>query len=207
MLRRFLGRLLLELTADWVGYECMLDFIEREHLMSLEGDILEIGAFVGGGTRKLAKLAARFGKKVFAIDVFDPSVDDTTNVFGRTMRSLYDEYLGNLAMTQYEAYRYMTGRYRYITTMACDSMNLRFQPGQEFVFSFIDGNHSPVCVRHDFQLAWNHTVSGGAVALHDYGGDLPQVTATIDSLKIEHASQIAETKVIPSKLVIVFTKR
>jgi hypothetical protein len=42
-----------------------------------------------------------------------------------------------------------------------------------------------VCVRHDFQLAWNHTVSAGAVALHDYGGDLPEVTATIDLLKIQ----------------------
>ncbi|MBS7649481.1 MAG: hypothetical protein QXU67_04080 [Candidatus Bathyarchaeia archaeon] len=63
-----------------VGYETLIKVCERERLMRLQGDIVEIGAFVGGGTRKLARYASQFNKKVYAIDIFNPSVDLTTCV-------------------------------------------------------------------------------------------------------------------------------
>ena len=60
-----------DVTNDFVGYEVLVDFMEERVLHELEGDIIEIGAFIGGGTAKLAKYAQRYGKDVYAVDVFD----------------------------------------------------------------------------------------------------------------------------------------
>lgn len=59
-----------------------------------------------------------------------------------------------------------------------------------FCPSFIDGNHDTTYVKSDFEHLWEKTVRGGVVALHDYGGDLPQVTSAIDKLIQEHKAEI-----------------
>ena len=57
---------------DFVGYEVLIDFMKQRALYELEGDIIEIGAYMGRGTAKLARFAQTYGKKVYTIDVFDP---------------------------------------------------------------------------------------------------------------------------------------
>ena len=54
-LRQFLQNLRPHKTPalDFVGYEVLLDFIEERSLHRLEGDLIEIGSFMGGGTAKL----------------------------------------------------------------------------------------------------------------------------------------------------------
>jgi predicted O-methyltransferase YrrM len=63
--------------GDLVGYENLIKVLIKERTMELSGDIIEIGSFIGGGTRKLAKYALRFKKKVYAIDIFNPQADLT----------------------------------------------------------------------------------------------------------------------------------
>ena len=46
-----------EAANDFVGYEVLIDFIEERALCELPGDLIEIGAFMGGGTAKLARFA------------------------------------------------------------------------------------------------------------------------------------------------------
>jgi hypothetical protein len=53
---------LLFFYGDLVGYESLIRVLEKEGTMKLPGDVIEIGSFVGGGTRKLAKYALRFKK-------------------------------------------------------------------------------------------------------------------------------------------------
>ena len=62
---------------EYVGYENLIRFIEDRELQHLDGDIIEIGAYMGGGTVKLAGFAKKYHKKVFAVDTFDPGVDRT----------------------------------------------------------------------------------------------------------------------------------
>ena len=59
------GKYLPANTAnDFVGYEVLVEFMEKRGVQKLEGDIIEIGAFMGGGTAKLAKFGQKCGKKV-----------------------------------------------------------------------------------------------------------------------------------------------
>jgi len=69
-------------TNDFVGYEVLVDFMTDQALHNLRGDIIEIGAFMGGGTVKLAAYAHRYGKKVFVVDIFDPGSDQTRDTGG-----------------------------------------------------------------------------------------------------------------------------
>ena len=57
---------------EFVGYEKLLAFIKERALQRLEGDIIEIGAFMGGGTVKLAKFASE--SRTIVVDVTDPFV-------------------------------------------------------------------------------------------------------------------------------------
>jgi hypothetical protein len=50
----FLAR--LGIATDFSGYEPLLNYIEANKIYELKGDFLEIGAFMGGGTAKLASM-------------------------------------------------------------------------------------------------------------------------------------------------------
>ena len=47
-----------ELTGG-EGYEAVIDFIQGMHTLDLPGDVVEVGAFCGGGTYKLARFLSR----------------------------------------------------------------------------------------------------------------------------------------------------
>lgn len=176
--------------SDWVGYEILLEEIERHGIDRVEGDVLEIGALLGGGTAKLCGWCARHaaGKRVIAIDVFDPAFDPTTTLQGWSMRDLYARGLGDRA--QREVFDDVTRGCANLTVVAGDSTTVEI-PAHQLAFAFVDGSHVPEDVRADFQTVWHRLSPGGIAAFHDYGGNLPEVTHTLHACIGEHAGEIA----------------
>jgi hypothetical protein len=190
---------------DFVGYEAIVDFVEKRGLQNLEGDIIEIGAFVGGGTVKLANFAQKYGKNVYVIDLFNPDFDQTIDIQGNKMCDIYQAILQG--KTQLDLYREIIHGFDNIKTIIEDSKNVEFPQEQRFIFGFIDGNHQPEYVRHDFGIVWRGLTTGGAVGFHDYNHDLPEVTDTINSLLNEHKEEIASVDEIASRHVVLLTKK
>jgi len=179
--------------TDWVGYEALIAFMRRNGVLKLRGDLLEIGTFLGGGARKLAGYVQRKApdKKLYVLDIFDPEFDLTLNLGGSRMADIYREALTRdyPGQTQREIFDRVTEGCANIAVLQGDSKTVLI-PDLELCFAFIDGNHDADYVENDFYLAWNRLVSGGCVAFHDYGWDLPQTTEMIDSLVQRHGEQI-----------------
>jgi hypothetical protein len=190
---------------DFVGYEVLIDFMKERALHELEGDIIEIGAFLGGGTAKLARFAQNYGKKVFAIDIFDPRCDSTRDSGGTRMCDIYEAFLQG--RSQLEVYRETTRGFDNIITLDQDSREVEFPREQRFIFGFIDGNHQPEYVRNDFYLVWRNLVPGGSVGFHDYGFDMPEVTEALVGLLGEHKDEISEVHEIKDKHIVLLTKK
>jgi hypothetical protein len=191
--------------TDLTGYEVLVDLIRREGLDRMNGDFLEIGCFLGGGTAKLAKVAMPAGKRVWVIDLFDPSFDLTRNLAGDRMADLYAKYLRGC--TQEQVFQQVTARWAgSIQVIKEDSMKVRFPDGLKFSFTFADGNHDPVWVRSDFHMLWNRLEPGGWAGFHDYRGDLPEVTATLDSLMAQYAEEIGRVEVVKDRWILLVQK-
>lgn len=194
-----------DVSNDFVGYEVLIDFMKKRGLQKLEGDIIEIGAFMGGGTAKLARFARKYGKKVYAVDIFDPNRDKTPDKDGVRMCDIYQAFLQG--RSQLEVYQQTTRGFDNIITINKDSKRVKFPGGQKFIFGFIDGNHQPDYVRNDFNLIWRHLVPGGSVGFHDYNFDLPQVTKAIDGLISKHRDEISDIHEIAPKHIVILTKK
>ncbi|MHC1578819.1 MAG: class I SAM-dependent methyltransferase, partial [Dehalococcoidia bacterium] len=183
---------------DFVGYEILIDFIKQRALYKLEGDIIEIGAYMGRGTAKLARFAQRYGKKVYAVDIFDPGLDKTLSKGGISADDVYAAFLRGRSML--EAYQASTQGLDNIVTIKQDSRKVSFPKTQKFFFGFIDGCHQQSYVENDFQVIWPHLVSGGVLGLHDYKfDDWPEVTRAADKLMRTHSAEISEAYEIEGK--------
>lgn len=183
---------------DFVGYEMLIDFIKQRALHNLEGDIIEIGAYMGRGTAKLAKFAQRYGKKVYAIDTFEPSLDKTVSKSGIKAGDVYEAFLRGRSIL--EVYQKSTRGADNIRTIREDSRKVSFPEEQKFMFGFIDGCHQQVYVENDFNLIWPHLVSGGALGFHDYEfDDWPEVTQAAYKLMHAHKREISEAYEIEGK--------
>ena len=123
ILQRILRRPLPAL--DFVGYEVLVDFIREKSLHRLDGDLVEIGAFMGGGTAKLARFAARYGKRVFAIDIFNAAADTTESRDGTRMSEIYLAYLEG--GSQRDAYRNAILGLDNVVTIDEDSSTVSFR--------------------------------------------------------------------------------
>jgi hypothetical protein len=189
------------LGTDFVGYEGLIDFFCAKELTAVPGDLVEIGAFRGGGTYKLAKFLQKQGsqKKVYTIDCFDIQFDKTQNCYGMSMAQLYMKTLKG--KSQRQVFDQVTAGIPNIVVIAGDSRTVEL-PAEAVCFGFIDGNHSDEYVVSDFYLVWGKLSPGGVVAFHDYGHDLPNVTAMIDLLCARHSSEIAEVRVDAERHVI-----
>jgi hypothetical protein len=177
---------------EYVGYENLIRFIEDRALQHLNGDIIEIGAYMGGGTIKLAGFARKYGKKVFAVDTFDPSVDRTVGRGGVTAGEVYQAFLEGPSM--FEIYEKAIEGWDNVVTIRKDSRYLAFPREQRFCFGFVDGCHQRSYVENDFAVIWPHLVSGGAIGFHDYRfDDWPEVTPAVDKIVSDHRDQVAET--------------
>jgi SAM-dependent methyltransferase len=183
---------------DFVGYEVLIEFIEQQALYELDGDIIEIGAYMGRGTAKLAKFAQRYNRRVYAIDVFDPSLDKTVSKGGVKAGDVYEAFLKGRSML--EVYQLSTQGFDNIVTIREDSRQVSFPKEQRFIFGFIDGCHQQIYVENDFNIIWPHLVSGGALGFHDYRfDDWPEVTKAINKLTHEHKTEIGEAYEIEGK--------
>ncbi len=202
ILQRILRRPLPAL--DFVGYEVLVDFIREKSLHRLDGDLVEIGAFMGGGTAKLARFAARYGKRVFAIDIFNAAADTTESRDGTPMSEIYLAYLEG--GSQRDAYRSAIRGLDNVVTIGEDSRTVSFPREQRFVFGFIDGNHRAEYVQNDFDLVWPSLVAGGVLGFHDYNSELPEVTACIDRIVVGHAAEITETREIRTRHILLLVK-
>jgi len=194
----------LNLQTDFAGYAILLEHIKRHELYRLEGDAAEIGAFMGGGTRKLGKFFRRYGKNVIVVDVFDPESDHTKNERGEEMSYIYQMILGKRDLIG--IFKRNIAHLSNVIVNRIDSKQMVLNHDTKLCFSIIDGNHDPEYVRHDFELVWARTVDGGTVAMHDYGGDLPQVTSEIDGLINEHKDQIGAVETKPKHCFVFIRK-
>jgi hypothetical protein len=190
---------------DLVGYEVLLRFIEGAGLWELPGDILEIGAFLGGGTVKLAKAADRHHKMVHVIDCFDPQMDPSRTIRGESLSWFYSAILAG--RDPRALFQRKTRGLKNIVLYDQDSRKVALRSGAAFVFSIVDGNHTRDAVESDFSLAWTRTVPGGAVAFHDYRGDFPEVTVAIDKIKGSIRAEIGRETQIERQRLIIFEKR
>jgi len=176
---------------DFVGYENLIDFLQEKELHKLDGDLVEIGAFMGGGTVKLAEYARQYGRQVHVIDIFEPVLDQTLSKSGETACSVYEAFLEGRSML--EVYEEATSGFDNITTIRQDSKKVSFGQAQKFIFGFIDGCHQESYVINDFNVIWPHLVSGGVLGFHDYEyDDWPEVTVAVKKLLAEHGSEITE---------------
>jgi hypothetical protein len=183
---------------DFVGYEILTDFIEQRALYELEGDIIEIGAYMGRGTAKLAKFARRYRKKVYAIDTFDSGLDKTLSRSGIKAGDVYQAFLKGRSMLG--VYQESTQGFDNIVTIREDSRDVSFPKEQRFIFGFIDGCHQQIYVENDFNVIWPHLVSGGALGVHDYEfDDWPEVTKAAGKLMHEYQREIGEAYKIEGK--------
>ena len=186
---------------DFVGYEVLIDFIKQRALYKLGGDIIEIGAYMGRGTAKLAKFAQRYGKRVYAIDVFDSSLDKTMSKSGIKAGDVYEAFLQGRSML--EAYQESTRGFNNILTIREDSRKISFPEEQRFIFGFVDGCHQQAYVENDFHVIWPHLVSGGALGFHDYKfDDWPEVTKAVNKLIYAHQREVSEAYEIEGKYSI-----
>jgi SAM-dependent methyltransferase len=179
------------LTDEFVGYENLISFVEERALHKSEGDVVEIGAYMGGGTVKLAEFAKRYGKKVYAIDIFDPSLDKTIGKGGVKACEVYQAFLYGRSML--EVYQETIRGFDNIITIKDDSKKVKFPREQKFVFGFVDGCHQQAYVENDFHVIWPNLVPGGVLGFHDYRfDDWPEVTKAVDRLMEAHKSEISE---------------
>ena len=176
--------------SDSLGYEILLEDIERHGIDRVDGDVLEIGVLLGGGTAKLCGWFAKHGngKRVIAVDVFDPSFDATTTIEGWSMPDLYAHLLGD--RDQREVFDDVTSGCRNLVVVAGDSTSVDL-PADRLAFAFVDGSHDAEDVRADFETVWERLSPGGIAVFHDYGGNLPGVTQTLHACIGRHATEVA----------------
>jgi len=183
---------------DFVGYEVLIHFLEQRAVYELEGDIIEIGAYMGRGTAKLARFAQRHNRKVYAVDVFDPRLDTTVSKRGVKAADVYEAFLQGRSM--FEAYRESIRGLGNIVTIREDSKRVSFPETQKFAFGFIDGCHRQEYVESDFHLIWPRLVSRGVVGFHDYKyDDWPEVTEAANKLMQAYRAEIGEAYEIEGK--------
>jgi hypothetical protein len=190
---RAAGRPAPPLGTDWVGYEALIRFVEEHSVLAAEGDVVEIGTFLGGGAYRLSRHLERAapGKRLIVIDIFDPGADLTPNAGGFRMASLYDRFLRLRGVrSQWEAFSSVTKGRGNIVALKTDSRTAEI-PSERLCFAFIDGNHDPEFVESDFHLVWRLLSPGGAVAFHDYSSDLPETRGRIDLIAERHRGEIA----------------
>ena len=195
--------------TDWVGYETLIQFIESNGILSVPGDIVEIGTFLGGGAYKIAKFLEKAGssKKLFVVDIFDPTFDCTVNSSKKEMKKLYLKALAKYkGKSQHAVFSEVTEGCRNIVVLAGDSKKLTV-PSEKVCFAFIDGNHDPQYAENDFYLIWNKLSSNGAISFHDYGSILPQTTAKIDELIRRHRSEIKDIVLFKKKTILYIVKK
>ena len=183
-------------------YDVLLDIICDRDLLSLEGDVVEVGAFLGGGTYCLSKLCYQHtpDKKVIAVDVFEPDSDDTPSACGHTMCELYRRLLDKRKGTQWEVFQRVTAGLKNVVVVREDSALVEL-PCERICFAYIDGNHAFDYVVGDFELVWRRLVHGGVVVFDDYPGLMASVRRGIHHVVGVHGEEIGRIETLSARQI------
>ncbi|MBI4805580.1 MAG: class I SAM-dependent methyltransferase [Desulfovibrio sp.] len=190
-------------------YHYLINFCHWRKVHHIPGDFVEIGALFGEGTQLLSHYLSKEcrNKLLHVIDVFDLDFDQTATDQGFVMKELYKEWLAERgAPSQWLLYLHNTRGLLNVRTLRGDSKAV-ILPASKIAFAFIDGNHQADYVQSDFNMIWNRLSPGGVVAFHDYKGDLPDVTRTIDELAERHATDLEYSKAVPRQFLYFMVKR
>jgi hypothetical protein len=171
------------LGTDMVGYAAHIRAMKAMGAPYFDGDLVEIGALLGGGTLTLSRFLTEQGstREIVTVDVFETSTDHAVNTAGTAMCELYDSIVRQTGRSQLERFREVTAECENLRVIVGDSAQVGI-PTDEVAFAFVDGNHSPEYVRSDFELLWPKMLPGGVLAFHDYRHDLPEVTREVDRI-------------------------
>ena len=124
--------------TDLVGYETLIEFIIDKNILSLEGDFVEIGTFLGGGALKLSQFLKKHSavKSLYVIDVFDLDFDHLKD----EVREMYEyaEVLGRAYSNHLDKIK---GEYRKMQTLR--------------EFYRMDPNSKVRYIRHDIGVSLN----------------------------------------------------
>lgn len=175
--------------ADYSGNLAVL-----EEMVDTPGDVLEIGALTGGGTRTLGRWASAHGRTMVVVDVFSPGLDRTRNTDDRAMAEIYDEVLDGA--DNWQLFAHNTVELERMIVYRMRSSEVTFPHDQRFCFAFIDGSHAYDDVKADARLVWPALSPGGCLAFDDYGHDLPEVEQAIDEFVAEAGEEVADTRTI-----------
>jgi methyltransferase family protein len=168
-------------------YTSILDYLRPR---ATEGDIVEVGALVGNGTRILAEAFPH--KKVIALDCFDIYKDAAANQDGIKMSQFYETELAG--RDQEELFIRNTAGLTNVVVRKGDSTSYHHKGGAVFL-TLIDGGHTPEVLKKDYKNAIKH--KSAYIAFHDYNHDLPEVTKTLDELTAG-----MERHVLPGWLIV-----
>jgi len=192
--------------TDMSGYELLLDTIINKKIYQLEGDFVEIGAFIGGGTYKLSKLLEKLKieKKIYVIDTFSLSLDAHTCKQKNETLKVHKKIMEH--KDQYKVYKKVTKNCKDIVTLIGDSKKI-ILPCEKISFAYIDGNHSHEYVKNDFYLIWDKLVANGIVAFHDYNFDQPGTIEAIHELIGEQSGKILKIWINDLKSTVFMQKK
>jgi len=172
--------------ADYSGNLALL-----QELGDIPGDVLEIGALTGGGTRALGQWA-NAPEKTMVVDVFSPTLDWTRDTDDRAMAKIYQEVLAGA--DNWQLFAHNTSAVERMLVYRMRSLEVVFPEGAHFCFAFIDGSHAYEDVLADARLVWPAVSPGGWIGFDDYGHDLPQVEQAVDEFAAEVGERIDEVR-------------
>ena len=162
------------------------------------GDFIDIGAFLGGGTCILARFLKAIGSTyhVISIDLFNITHDKTVNSSGTKMQDIYRSFIAlNFGdSSQRMIYDQVISGLDNVVTLAADSTTITI-PSEKIAFAFIDGCLEPSHIRHDFELVWDKVIAGGVVAIHNYMHDVPSVTEAVNRVLSDFSATISRAAV------------
>lgn len=153
--------------------EQLLEVYRLATTWPVEGDIVELGAWVGLTTSYLATACQVRGRgMVHAVDTFAG-----TREGGTTYPSV--ERFGGSTLDAFHDQIARAGACDAVETLIGDTTEVAAAyAGGPIRLLLIDADHSYDGVRNDFASWWPHVAPGGLIVFHDY--DMPEVARFID---------------------------
>jgi hypothetical protein len=155
----------------------LIDYLKDR--LKLEGDILEVGTLAGDLTKGLAVTFPE--RKITTVDYCDPDGDTTVNARGIRMDDYYRGYLRGMdGEAQLQTLTELFKEYPNVNFVRKNSKDLKFSKKRKFAVIIQDGSKKSDIITHGLNLGWRKLKKGGYLCQHDYHGDIPSITETID---------------------------
>jgi len=160
-------------------FDGALMFMAYNQLISVTGDVLEIGVHHGLSAIAIGSLAED-GRRFVAVDLFEMQDSNRSRsgagnreVFLRNMQTFFEDL-------------------NFLEIVAGSSSELKPEAlGSQFSFCHIDGGHSPEETYQDLDLCSKILLPGGLLALDDYfNPSFPGVSEGAVKFKLEHAETL-----------------